>query len=83
MSEQTTQDVTRTNRIHLVAPRYRKTATIRALRMDFAFTVQSKEGTLTGKPGDYLAIADDDSDEQPHRWIISAADFERTYEQLT
>lgn len=74
------QDVTRTNRLHLMAQRYRKTATIRAVRLDFAFSVQSKEGAdFSGKPGDYLAIADDDSDEQPHRWIISAKDFEATY----
>lgn len=62
-----------------VAQRYRKVATIRAVRLDGPFCVDSKEGTLNGKAGDWLAIADDDSDEKPHRWIISAADFAATY----
>ena len=75
------QDVTRTNRAHLFAKRYKKTATIRAMRLDFPFQVQSKEGVLTGKAGDWLAIADNDSPETPHRWIISAADFAATYEE--
>ena len=73
------RDVTRTARLHLMAARYRKTATIRAVRLDFPFTVQAKEGALVGQPGDWLAIADDDSEERPHRWIISAADFAATY----
>jgi len=73
------QDVTRTNRLHLAAQWYQKTATIRAVRLNFPFSVESKEGRLTGAPGDWLAIADDDSDERPHRWIISAADFAATY----
>lgn len=72
-------DVTRTNRLHLIALRYRKTATIRAVQINFPFTLESKEGRLTGAAGDWLAIADDDTDEKPHRWIISAADFAATY----
>lgn len=75
------QDVTQTNRAHLFAKRYKKTATIRAIKFDFPFQVQSKEGLLNGNAGDWLAIADDDSPEQPHRWIISAVDFGATYEE--
>jgi hypothetical protein len=64
------------------ARQYRKTALIRAVRVDHSFTVQSKEGALTGQPGDYLAFGADDTPERPHRWIISAQDFAATYEPV-
>lgn len=64
------------------ANEYRKTATIHAVKIDEPFSIQAKEGMLEGKAGDYLAIADDDSTEKPHRWIISQADFEKTYESV-
>ena len=72
-------DVTDARRLPLVARRFRKTATIRAVRLNFPFTVRSKEGALVGAAGDWLAIADDDTPERPHRWIISAVDFAATY----
>lgn len=80
MSE--TKNVTRTNRLHLMAGEYRKTATIKAVSLDFLFCVDSKEGQLLGNAGDYLVIAHDDSPEKPHRWIISKTDFEQTYERV-
>lgn len=61
------KDVTVTNRLHLIAKEYRKTATIRAVVLDFPFYVKSKEGRVDGKAGDALAIADDDTPESPHR----------------
>lgn len=80
MSNTTSTDTT-TDLSNLVIdpPRYRKTATIRADRIDFPFTVQSKEGTLQGNAGDWLALADDDTPTAPHRWIISADAFAATY----
>lgn len=35
---------------------YRKTATMRAVRVDEPFEVRTLEGTMTGKPGDYLVV---------------------------
>ena len=82
MSEQkTTQAVVRdvTREQGLPLGRYRKTATIRAVRLHAPFSVVAKEGTLYGSAGDWLAVADDDCEETPHRWIISAKDFFATY----
>jgi hypothetical protein len=58
---------------------YRKTATINAIQLTSPFRVTSKEGVLKGNPGDWLAIAHDDSPLKPHRWIISKEDFDKTY----
>jgi hypothetical protein len=80
--ERETEDVTTTQRIKFAAREYKKTATIFAVPLGFPFKVQSKEGDLLGKAGDYLAIAPDDTEEKPHRWIISKEDFEKTYEQV-
>jgi hypothetical protein len=35
---------------------YRKTATMRAVRVDEPFQVTTLEGTMTGQPGDYLVV---------------------------
>jgi hypothetical protein len=73
-------DLTKTDRSQFTAKEYRKTATIHAVRIDSPFGVRSKEGAdFNGKAGDYLAFADDDSTDTPHKWIIAAADFEKTY----
>lgn len=36
--------------------KYKKHVPTSALKMDFAFSVETKEGTLSGKPGDWLAM---------------------------
>ena len=56
---------------------YRKTATINAVQIDHAFTVDTLEGTFTGKPGDWLAegIAGE-------RWIIDDKIFIKTYKMV-
>jgi hypothetical protein len=77
------KDVTRTSRLHLFAQEYRKTATIRAVRLNFAFEIHTKEGVMRGNAGDFLAIGPGDSDESPHRWPIAADVFLESYVPVT
>lgn len=59
------------------AKEYRKTATIRAIRIDHPFEVVTMEGTMRGKPGDWLV-------EGPagEAWVIDAGIFAATYEEV-
>jgi len=54
---------------------YRKTATIRAVRVRTAFSVKTLEGIMSGQAGDWLAEGIGGE-----RWIIANDIFERTYE---
>lgn len=54
---------------------YRKTTILKAVKMDKAFTVKTKEGIMTGKPGDYLAFG-----VQWEPYIIDATIFKKSYE---
>lgn len=63
----------------LVGPfhEYRKTATALACRMDEPFEVETIEGVMSGKAGDYLAIGT-----AGEMYPIDAAVFEGSYERL-
>lgn len=74
-------DMTKTD-LGVTLKEYRKTQTIRAIQMGQPFSVVTKEGTMTGQNGDWLAIAHDDSPETPHRWPIAQDVFGRTYEEV-
>ena len=54
--------------------KYSKKVPTAALQMDFPFSVQTKEGTMTGKTGDWLAM-----DTQGNFYPIGAAVFAETY----
>ena len=57
---------------------YRKTALVRARKMDRPFKVMTLEGMMTADAGDYLV-----SDfEMTHVWPVRATVFERTYEEV-
>lgn len=56
------------------APLYRKVALVRAVPIPEVFTVETREGTMTGQPGDMLCEGADGE-----RWPIKRAIFERTY----
>lgn len=57
---------------------YRKTATVRAVKLDHPFDVVTEEGTMHGESGDWLA-------EGPagECWPIKASIFEATYEEVS
>lgn len=57
--------------------KYRKTACIFAVRMDAPFEVQTLEGTMTGKAGDYLAKG-----VKEELYPIAAEIFLKTYEAV-
>ncbi len=56
---------------------YRKTATILAVQIDKPFTVNTLEGTFTGKTGDWLAEGIDGE-----RYIIDNDIFNKTYTEV-
>jgi hypothetical protein len=58
---------------------------VMAVRVPDAFVVQSRWGTLRGKPGDYLVKNDADRDVPfpDDVWIVDEAIFGRTYEVVT
>lgn len=53
----------------------RKTAIAQAAKVDEPFTVQTMEGLMTGRAGDYLMIG-----VRGERYICEASIFEQTYE---
>lgn len=53
---------------------YRKEATIHAVQMDETFEVETEEGLMTGKPGDWLAVGP-----LGEAWPIGDEFFQRTY----
>ena len=54
---------------------YRKTATVKAIQLELEFSVNTLEGVLTGKLGDYLCEGIDGE-----RWPVKKKIFEKTYE---
>jgi hypothetical protein len=66
-------NLTDTNRVNF--SEYRKTATIKAGQIGAPFTVDTLEGTFTGKSGDWLAEGIDGE-----RYIIDNEIFKKTYE---
>ena len=60
---------------------FRKTALIRAMKMDEQFTVVSKDSSKPeeGKPGDYL-VENITNDGKQDRYLIPASDFGKLYE---
>jgi len=56
------------------AKTYKKIATVRAVRMNEPFAVQTLEGLMKGQKGDYLCEGIDGE-----RWPIKKEIFERTY----
>jgi hypothetical protein len=59
------------------APKYHKTALIDAIRIDRDFYVQTIEGTMQGRAGDYLARG-----VKGELWPIAADVFAATYQQV-
>lgn len=55
---------------------YRKTEPIKAVRMNKPFEVETPEGTMQGKEGDWLAEGI-----EGERWVIDADIFSKTYEK--
>jgi len=58
--------------------RYRKVATVLAMQMDIPFCVETLEGTMHGKPGDYLVM----NEETEECWPVKKEIFEKTYEEV-
>jgi len=56
---------------------YRKTEPIKAVQMDEDFEVETLEGTMKGKKGDWLAEG-----VEGERWPIDKAIFDKTYEKV-
>lgn len=54
---------------------YRKTVLTYAVRMDEPFEVETLEGTMTGQPGDYLAVG-----VQGEMYPIAASVMDASYE---
>ena len=61
----------------LAGKRFRKKTTIFAIRMSEPFKVETLEGTMEGKAGDWLAKG-----VQGEYYPIDAQIFERTYEEV-
>lgn len=59
------------------AREYRKTATTRAVQMQEAFEVETEEGVMQGKAGDYLCIGP-----LGEAWPVRQDIFEITYEPV-
>jgi hypothetical protein len=53
---------------------YHKAATVKAIRMQAPFTIETLEGTMRGEAGDYLCIG-----EHGDRWPVKREIFEATY----
>lgn len=56
---------------------YQKTAPTKAVKMDEAFEVETLEGTMKGKAGDYLAEGPDGE-----RWPVDADIFDKTHTKV-
>ena len=56
---------------------YRKIATVYAKQMDESFEVETLEGTMKGKAGDYLCVG-----AEGERWPIKKEIFEKTYVEV-
>jgi hypothetical protein len=54
---------------------YRKTALVKAVKMHHAFRVETLEGVMEGKKGDYLCKGP-----AGELWPVDAEIFEQTYE---
>ena len=59
------------------AKEYRKTATVHAIQMPSAFTVETKEGVMKGEPGDWLCQGPGGE-----MWPIKKEIFEKTYVEV-
>ena len=57
---------------------FRKVALTKAVRMTRAFTVETTEGTMDGKAGDYLCL-----DAKGHPYPCDAEVFHSSYEHVT
>lgn len=56
---------------------FQKKATIRAVQMKEQFCVHTEEGSMLGRPGDWLAEG-----AEGELWPIKASIFEKTYEEV-
>lgn len=62
----------------LGSPReYRKTATVLAVQLPYDAEIETPEGVMSAKAGDYLAQHSDG-----HAWPIKRETFESTYEAV-
>lgn len=57
--------------------KFRKTEPIKAVKMDEPFEVETLEGTMQGKKGDWLAEGI-----EGERWVIDSDIFAKTYEKM-
>lgn len=62
---------------------FRKRARLCAVRQDEAFEVETENGVMTGRAGDWLATNHPDDDLTSDVWVISAERFAATYEPAT
>lgn len=58
--------------------KYRKTALVNAKQMNKEFIVDTLEGVMVGKPGDYLCVG-----VEGEQWPVKKEIFEATYEEVT
>lgn len=56
---------------------YRKTATVRAIKLQIEFAVTTEEGVMRGHPGDYLCEGI-----EGEKWPVKKEIFEKTYEMV-
>ena len=61
---------------------FRKRARLIALRMEAPFEVETDQGLISGKAGDWLAMNHPDDDPGSDVWVVSAERMAATYEPV-
>lgn len=56
---------------------YRKTSTVQAHQLPYDCSIETLEGIMKGKKGDYICTGIDDE-----QWVVRKDIFEKTYEEV-
>jgi hypothetical protein len=58
---------------------YRRKSPVKAIRMEGRFTIETRDGIVTGRPGDYIVDALDDGSP----WVIPGEVFNNIFYELS